>query len=571
MATNFGFKARSIPNEHNFVSYNRFDSEIIAPVVKLIDEQRPIWYDEGLIPGAEWESYIVDQVAVCKVAVIFVGNALFQRDISYVCDEFRFIQDFKKTCVCVWLDDINTIDLNNTSRDLHTLYEEIYALPAVRLYEFDTIEEKAQAVIVAMDEAYRNSQKKEIQVDQDERTTNSNEGNNSELNPNLKDETNSNMTTGADSAFLAANGENADSSVNNAHQPVIEPITPVMESEEEKETLQEESEIRNTSDNDLVNRENDNIEKHKDDRTLEHDRKYPRKIIKYIIPFTVIFLVIIIILVIIIDKSDNIYDINRMKSVKNVEVGDYLTFGTYEQDGDTSNGQEPIEWCVLEKQDNKILLISKDVLDYKKFSEDNNVWRWNEGFEYHISTWEKSTLRNWLNDVFLNTAFTSEEQEKIQYCIVQTPDSPEYGYSGGDDTEDKVYILSKDEYDKYRFLIYNKENAKEELVTTYADSIYTDHFEFDRGTAPDYFWLRSPFDNEFIHTYDRTNLSGGVTVIDESPQIAKSVNGALSFYIGYKYPLGSINHDTNEWVTRESERVDSICGIRPVIWVQIGR
>ena len=502
-----------------------------------------------MIPGAEWESYIVDQVAVCKVAVIFVGKALFQRDISYVCDEFRFIQDFKKPCVCVWLDDINTIDLNNTSSDLHTLYEEIYVLPVVRLYEFDTIEEKAQAVIVAMDEAYRNSQKKEIQVDQDKGTTNSNEGNNSELNPDIKDEPNSNMATGADSVSLAANGKNDDSSDNIVYRPVIEPITPISEKEEEKETLQEERKIRNISENDSDNGQKEDNENQKEDRPTEHDRKYPRKITKYIIPISVIFLVIIIILVIIIDKSDNTHDINLIKSVKNVEAGDIFTFGTYEQDGDTSNGQEPIEWCVLEKQDNKLLLISKEVLDYKMFSEDNNVWRWNGGHEYHISTWEISTLRSWLNDDFLNTAFSYEEQEKIQYSVVHTPDSPEYGYSGGDDTEDKVFILSKDEYDEYRSLIYNKETKKIKLVTTYADSIYTDHIESDRGTAPDFFWLRSPFDNKFTHTYDRSNLSGGVTVVDESPKIAKSVNGAFSFYFGSKYKQEFIDHETHEWVT----------------------
>lgn len=42
--------------------------------------------------------------------------------------------------------------------------------------------------------------------------------------------------------------------------------------------------------------------------------------------------------------------------IKGAKVGDYITFGKYEQDNDESDGQEDIEWRVLDKQDNKILV-----------------------------------------------------------------------------------------------------------------------------------------------------------------------------------------------------------------------
>lgn len=40
-------------------------------------------------------------------------------------------------------------------------------------------------------------------------------------------------------------------------------------------------------------------------------------------------------------------------------TGNVVTYGHYEQDNDTANGKEPIEWVVLDVQGDKALLISK--------------------------------------------------------------------------------------------------------------------------------------------------------------------------------------------------------------------
>ena len=42
-------------------------------------------------------------------------------------------------------------------------------------------------------------------------------------------------------------------------------------------------------------------------------------------------------------------------------------FGTYEQDMDSGNGQEPIEWIVLDQKDDKVLLLSAKDLDASHF------------------------------------------------------------------------------------------------------------------------------------------------------------------------------------------------------------
>ena len=48
-----------------------------------------------------------------------------------------------------------------------------------------------------------------------------------------------------------------------------------------------------------------------------------------------------------------------MQKLKNANVGDSFTLGTYEQDGKTDNGTENIKWLVLAKEDDRVLAISK--------------------------------------------------------------------------------------------------------------------------------------------------------------------------------------------------------------------
>ena len=82
-----------------------------------------------------------------------------------------------------------------------------------------------------------------------------------------------------------------------------------------------------------------------------------------------------------------------------VEIGETMTFGSYPQDADGT--VKPIEWDVLDIQDGKALLISSKCLDARPYNE-----------EYAPVTWEKCTLRAWLNDDFLNTAFSTRNKRK---------------------------------------------------------------------------------------------------------------------------------------------------------------
>lgn len=59
-------------------------------------------------------------------------------------------------------------------------------------------------------------------------------------------------------------------------------------------------------------------------------------------------------------------------------VGSIIKFGKYEQDNDTSNGKEDIEWLVLAKENSNVLLISKKALDCKPYHSSYDSISWKE-------------------------------------------------------------------------------------------------------------------------------------------------------------------------------------------------
>lgn len=117
------------------------------------------------------------------------------------------------------------------------------------------------------------------------------------------------------------------------------------------------------------------------------------------------------------------------------EIGSEITFGHYEQDEDLTNGQEPIEWIVLDvdEENQKAFLLSKYCLETRVVYPERVPMYWGA-----------STLREWMNGEFLNAAFTAEEQEKILITTV-TNENPHGMKGAGADTEDKLYLLSHEE------------------------------------------------------------------------------------------------------------------------------
>ncbi len=156
-------------------------------------------------------------------------------------------------------------------------------------------------------------------------------------------------------------------------------------------------------------------------------------------------------------------------------VGSLIKYGKYEQDNDSSNGIEDIEWIILAKDDNKMLVISDKAIDCKPYHS-----------SYGNTTWEECSLRRWLNDTFVNEAFTTEEQEKILTTNVTADANPDYDTDAGNDTEDKVFLLSIEEVNRY----FNNDSERQCVSTEYAKANGAYTYEID-GASNCFWWLRS--------------------------------------------------------------------------------
>ena len=169
----------------------------------------------------------------------------------------------------------------------------------------------------------------------------------------------------------------------------------------------------------------------------------------------------------------------QIETIKNVTYGQTVKFGLYEQDNDTSNGKEEIEWEVLEIKENEILITSKYALDCKRYKESHTD-----------ITWENCTLRSWLNDTFLKNAFGEDFQKMIKTTIVSADKNPKYNTNPGNATNDKVFLLSISEAKKY----FSTDEARRCVPTAYAiaQGAYTSgRYEKD-GKVTCRWWLRSP-------------------------------------------------------------------------------
>ena len=112
-----------------------------------------------------------------------------------------------------------------------------------------------------------------------------------------------------------------------------------------------------------------------------------------------------------------------------------IKFGRYPQASKNENAL--IEWLVLKNDGSKALLISKYALDCQRYN--------TSGTDV---TWETCTLRRWLNGSFINSAFSAEEQKQILHTTVTVDRSP-YRTNPGNNTKDRVFLLSIAEAQKY--------------------------------------------------------------------------------------------------------------------------
>ena len=158
-----------------------------------------------------------------------------------------------------------------------------------------------------------------------------------------------------------------------------------------------------------------------------------------------------------------------------------IYFGNYAQSDKTGSTKDPIKWRVLANNTSskQLFLLSDQGLD---------------AVQYHTAvedvTWEKSTIRSWLNETFYKAAFNSSEQGMIKSTTVTADVNPEYSTDPGNDTTDKVFLLSINEVNKY----FSSDEARKCVPTDYAinkGASTSDSYKVD-GKATCWWWLRSP-------------------------------------------------------------------------------
>lgn len=178
---------------------------------------------------------------------------------------------------------------------------------------------------------------------------------------------------------------------------------------------------------------------------IKKSQKRRKKILKIVASIAIGGAVLGVILAIILNKD-------KLVDIDSAVVGNRVKLGNY-------------EWFVLDKKDDKLLVLSRYLICYQKYNEVP------DGTEWEDVTWSECSLRKWLNTEFLMQTFSAEELERITDTRVHTEDN--YGIPGGDDTVDKVFLLSIEEAEKY------------------ATSYKVGHGEFADGQTSAW-WLRSP-------------------------------------------------------------------------------
>ena len=175
------------------------------------------------------------------------------------------------------------------------------------------------------------------------------------------------------------------------------------------------------------------------------------------------------------EKAKNIYDtFSLQQKLKSAIVNESIYIGTYEQDNNEENGKEEIEWIVLEKYNNKILVISKYSLDCQKYDT-----------SYTETTWHDCTLRTWLNDDFYNSAFTDEEKSVINSSSISGEANSQYDTDYGANSNDYVFLLSSNEISKY----FKTDNSRFCSPTEYARQNYFEEISANESCR---WWSRTP-------------------------------------------------------------------------------
>ena len=226
-------------------------------------------------------------------------------------------------------------------------------------------------------------------------------------------------------------------------------------------------------------------------------------------------------------ESTSSYGLSNPTISDGVTTWDCIYFGNYWQNDTNGDGKadqndqkEPIKWRVLSVNGNDAFLLADQNLDAKSYNE-----------EWEDVTWATCTLRTWLNDTFLNTAFTSAEQAAIKNTTVVNDDNPYYGTEGGENTTDKVYLLSIAEASNIAYGFNGEFRTSSETRVATNTAYVAGKDGMSAVGEADWWWLRSPgnySDNASIVYDDGYGTPLGTNVSFDSGAVRPALHLNLS-------------------------------------------
>ncbi len=167
-----------------------------------------------------------------------------------------------------------------------------------------------------------------------------------------------------------------------------------------------------------------------------------------------------------------------------------VIFGHFTQSGSHAP-PEPLSWLVLENLENKLLLLSKYALYEMSF----------DGY-----SWASSKIRRWLNNEFLSSAFSEDEQQFISPVTLFERDLPCcHPTEKKGSSIDQIFLLSRGDVEKHFPIPESRITSRTPYARSKLDDMRDDEISV--------WWLR----NARIESYDgatRQYVNRAICVLD---------------------------------------------------------
>ena len=233
------------------------------------------------------------------------------------------------------------------------------------------------------------------------------------------------------------------------------------------------------------------------------------------------------------ENNDIVIDGNKYRRLKGEDATYYntkrvLNYYDWIEDYSTYHyfKYEAIKWRVLNVSNGEALLLADQALDSQRYNQNSED-----------ITWEKSSIRSWLNAQdtmnnqeginyrkgnFLNEAFFLSEQAGILPRSITNKNNGTYNTSGGNNTLDKIFLLAETQIcgldaKKYGFIMDHSidDEARQSKCAEYAFAMGCYKFVETKYAENVNWWLRSPGGSSKAALkidYDGRSRTGGSSI-----------------------------------------------------------